>query len=261
MRNLAFGLIALMIMTSGCSLFRKSGGTSRVARIQEETLKKTTEANLDFERMNINGKGKLALPIEAMKNLNVSYRINWIKDSAILIKLRVSVLSVATVHLTPDVATILDRVNKEYYEVPTDSLEKLAGMPLDFGMIQDLLLGNFRRVSDDLVLQNPDTNPVLLEGTFRNGDVRYSINPDIYKVVEIRFQDGYKQQDASLTFADHQNLGKEVVPYKVGLDVRSPEAASAVLQHKKMEMNPDNFRLNFSIPANYEKKDFTKPER
>ena len=143
---LTMGVLALgLAAATGCQRkavpTRSTGGPGTSTPINEPGSPAVRAANTAFNTFSAKGKAQLMLKgNEQGANLNVRLRrdsILWVSGSLLGIE------GVRAV-LTPDSVRVINRLEKSYFVGGYDYLSRVLEVPVSFGQVQALLLGDYR---------------------------------------------------------------------------------------------------------------------
>lgn len=257
-RIIFFSLLASLLFAPGCKLFKKTTKEDPKVRLLRETVTRTQQSNLDFKNAYISGRAKLEMPEGEMSNLSVTYRIAIDKDKAIMVSIR-KIIEAVRVYIDTDSIYFVNKLQREYMVIPTTESQRLLGFQADFGILEDVLLGNLNLFGMQLSALTPvdiEGNPVVLQGKFQSAKLTYKLDKLIHKLVSLNIQDSSQNAEASLAYSSFSDLGGVQVPNNLKIVVSSPQEASADFDHRKIELNQKDFKISFEIPDGYERVDY-----
>ncbi|MEO0899749.1 MAG: DUF4292 domain-containing protein [Bacteroidota bacterium] len=243
---------SLCLTGTSCKLFRKGQKEDPQVTLLKEIVSQTRAANVDYDNLLINGKARLSMPEGEFQNLSVSYKIYMEKDKAIMIRIN-KFIEVARVLIRPDSVFVLDKINKEYHLMSADGLSEFAGFPLDFQLVEDMMLGNFNPGGNLPTIKDISGNPAFLLSKFRSADLTYQINTEIHKMTALSIIDSAQNVEAQVNMNDFKEVGEYTLPNEVDIKVVSPSEAGAGFKHRKIDMNNEDFNIPFSVPASYKR--------
>ena len=246
-------LCSILLMTSGsaCKLF-KSKTETRSERAWRSILKGVETARPEFETMSINGRANIYIPGGEMEHVSASYRMYIAKDSVIL--LRVSkIIELARVLITPDSIFIRNNLEETLTVADYSLAEEYTGLQADFGLLQDLFLGNFHPVPTEIRYQGEEMGRVRFDGEKSGTKFSYTIDKALVKLVGMRADQPAKAMSSTITYADFISVGKQSIPQEVTIDVSAEQPLTIGFQHKKIQIDPDRISFLFPVPDHYER--------
>lgn len=209
---------------------------------------------IPYQTMMLSGKMFIDAPSEGLAQMTVNYRIHLKKDSAIWIKMSLFGIEGGRMLITPEKVQILDRQNNRAIIKSLASFKKQIGIEVEFGALQDMILGNPAQIvkRNELKIQDLAANPLLLEGKEASYTFGYFIDNSSFKINKMTLQQDTMQQAATLIYQDFQPLNTYSLAN--ALDVVFPIKRGKIagnLTHTKVELNPADLSFSFSIPENY----------
>ncbi|MEM7367210.1 MAG: DUF4292 domain-containing protein [Bacteroidota bacterium] len=242
--------IFLILGSFGCK-----GSSNLTTNKQEkkwrEILEKAGADRVDYETLSISGKVNIKMPGGPIENLNASYQIFMSKDSLMLIRIR-KFVEAARILVTPDSIFIRNNLEQSFIISDYSLAEEQTGFKANMRMLQDLLIGNFYPIPDQLMGEPTDSD---LKQTFKGMKAgttfTYDITLPAHKVSRIETDNPVKGQHAKIQYGDFTEISGRMMPQNTSIDVSAPETILLDFQHKKIETNPARISFKFSIPDGY----------
>ncbi len=218
--------------------------------------------NVDFERMN--GDAGVDYKGQPM-NIAVSSTVRWRRDSVIWMNVRKLGFSVARIQVTRDSVFVVNYLQSSYIAKNLSYIEKTFGVPLDFSVLQDILLGNpvFLTDKDKLTLEKPMNGDVILRGKDDRWKATYKLDATNFNVKEMLFEELGSNRTLKICYKNYGIVGipsgkQQNFSYLRTIDVESPQTGkvSVVLEvdAESLEINvPKN--IKFEIPNHYQRMD------
>ncbi len=218
--------------------------------------------NLDFERMN--GDAGVDYRGQPM-NIAVSSTVRWRRDSVIWMNVRKLGFTVARIQVTRDSVFVVNYLQSNYIAKNLSYIEKTFGVPLDFSILQDILLGNpvFLTDKDKLTLEKPIDGDVILRGKDTRWKATYKLDATNFTVKEMLFEEPGTNRLLKICYKNYGNVRvpngtQQNFSYLRTIDVESPQTGkvSVVLEvdAESLEINvPKN--IKFEIPNHYQRMD------
>ena len=218
--------------------------------------------NVDFERMN--GDAGVDYKGQPM-NIAVSSTVRWRRDSVIWMNVRKLGFSVARIQVTRDSVFVVNYLQSSYVAKNLSYIEKTFGVPLDFSILQDILLGNpvFLTEKEQLTLEKPNNGDIILRGRDDQWKATYRIDATNFAVKEMLFEELGTNRLLKICYKNYGNVRvpnctQQNFSYLRTIDVESPQTGkvSVVLEvdTESLEINvPKN--IKFEIPNHYQRVD------
>ena len=253
-QRLTGGLLPLLLLLSGCGLFRGAAGGPAAEREAQALLRKTEAASLDFGQLSLSGRARLEMPGSDMENLSVTYRVHIAKDSLMLIRV-IKFAEALRILVRPDSIFVLNKLDQTLTVVAFDAAETYTGLPADFGLLQDLLLGNFHPLPATLQPESRSGNPRRFLGESAGTRFIYSIDPQLHKLTGIEAHNEARNQQTAITYGDFTAEGGTQVPQTGKVAVLQPAPFSVEFEHKKIQIDPGDLSFSFSVPEGYQRRE------
>lgn len=247
-----FLLVALLLLSSGCELFRK------VTKEREDvawrrTLSGTLAQRPQFEKLSLSGKIRVDSPEGDFSGVSATYRIDLRRDSAMLIRLS-KFIEVARIKIDQDSIYVLDRLGSTYRVCDFSLAESYTGLEVDFEALQDLLLGNFHPIPEDLSPENTDSLPQTFVGSEAGTEFRYFIDPLIFKLLQFEAQNLQREINSTVVYRDFSGMAGAQVPQTVLIEAATPDAISIELDHRRLDFDPGRVSFELGDVSGYERK-------
>lgn len=225
-------------------------------KLAQSVLSNLSKHYIDFKTFSAKVRVQYEGPSGKLPDLNAFFRMY--KDSVIWVSIDATFLNFEALRImiTKDKITILNRNDKEFEEHPFSYIEEVAGIPLDFKILQDLLMGNPIYVGNKLVAFKQTENHYLLSTVgpnFKNLLTISTTNDNLIEGSKLDDIEVGRNRTASLVFLDYENtvgfyfstFREIVVSEKTKVDIH--------LTFKQYDFNKD-LSFPFSIPKNYKRK-------
>lgn len=240
-----------VLMLSGC----KTGKTLTGAKAERTVKNVIQEANLrdlKFETLSIQGKADIKIPAQGF-DMSVNYRASVLKDSVIVVRFTKFGLEAIRIQVRKDSITVVNKTNSTYQVAGYGLAEQFTGIRPDFGMIQDVLLGNLYVAPDTALPRRLPSKDWELTGDKKGTSFEYLIDSESLKPLSIRTKNVVRNQASEVTYSEFKPTGNTVVPQVVGIKLTAPWEFSTTMSHTKLEVNPSNPTFSFEIPAGYQR--------
>lgn len=242
-------LPVILISFSGCkSLKDITAGASSWKAVEKRALGE----HLDFTAVTLSGKARVNYPEGGFNNLGASYRITILKDSVIMIRV-IKLIEAARILITQDSIYVQNRISNQLIVCDFGLAEQAIGLPADFGLIQDLLLGQYHPIPSKMTPVQKRGNPKTFQGVAAGMNFTYSLDSDLAKPINILAIDPVAERNVSLAYADFQKSDYGIYPNDGNIDVSGAEELSVTFTHRKVTFSEDRSLASFDVPSGYTK--------
>lgn len=219
----------------------------------ESTLERVRETRPVFNTLTLTGKGSTSIPASDV-DMTFSYRINIMRDSLIWMRISKFGIEAARALITKDSVYILDRLNQTLRVANYAPAEKLTGFEVDYGILEDLLLGNFHPIPVLLDVSGEARNPLVVYGEQAETRFSYTLDPLLLRLIRMEAVSVMKNLHSEILYGDFMEEVHMKIPKKGSITVSQPEKVSLTFDHNRVYVNPDNFSVGFSVPEGYTRK-------
>lgn len=198
----------------------------------------------------LNGRVRIDI-IEGDKKQGHTFNLRIEKDKKIWLS---AALGVARMLITPERVRFYNKLDNEYFDGDYELLSDFAGVDLDFGKVQNILLGqaiydlkeNPHSVSvneNSYALQPKDQNALL--------ELFYLINPSHFKMDSLQLFQQLKRRMLQVDYKSYQNVDKQVLPKDIRI-IAMDDGDEAVIEmeFKSLALNQE-VRFPFNMPSGY----------
>lgn len=179
------------------------------------------------------------------------------KDSLLWISISATFLGIEAfrLYITPDTLIILNKLDKTVEYHPFNYIENIARIPMDFHLLQDILIGNPVYVGDSIVSFRQTENQILIGtlGTFFKNLITLSSQNNHLQRIKLDDLDVTKNRTASLLYDDYQNQGRFDFSTNRQINVSEKSKVEVSILFKQYEFN-NELSFPFTIPRNYKTK-------
>jgi hypothetical protein len=268
MKYFSLLFISFILISSACKTAKKTTPTATpttptTTPLSISTILEKMKANsADIERMNgdagVDYKGK---PM----NIAVSSMVRWRRDSVIWMNVKKMGFNVARAQVTRDSVFVLNYMQNNYIAKSMSYVEKTFGVPLDFAVLQEVLLGNAVFLTDKtkLTIEKSAEGDVILRGSDVRWKATYSLDAANFSVKEMLFEEPAAKRSLKITYKNYAilqvpNHGQKNFSYLRTIEMESTQTGKVTvvldIDAESLEVNvPKNIR--FEIPSNYPRMD------
>lgn len=220
------------------------------------TILNTVNKNrIDFTTFSAKAKVQYEDKNGKQPDFNAFIRIQ--KDSLIWVSISATFLGIEAfrIKITPDTLVILNKLDKAIEYHPFSYIETVAHIPLDFSLLQDILIGNPIYVGDSIVSFRQTETHVMIGTTGQFFKNLLTLSDDNYELERIKLDDIHLNQNrtAGLSYGNYQKNNNFNFSINRGISVSEKTKVDIEIQFKQYEFNKD-LSFPFNIPRNYKTK-------
>lgn len=281
-------MVASLLLSAGCKTKRVLEKSPLVPLGENALMELVNMHTFDFTSLN----GKVSANLRSKTQSN-SFKVNlrMREDSAMWMSITPALgIEAARLLLRPDSVFFIDKIKNNYYQGGYEALDTLLNYYADFGLLQNLLVGNPIEISADekyntsvdglyYVLATKTKRKLRksiepiedLTGTSRIGVVqerklkkakakyddedlilkRYYIRPGDFKVVRAQIDDIQYGQSLRVEYGNFEEVDGRPFPMKITIGVTAPnQSAKFELQYTRIRVN-ETQTYPFKIPSKY----------
>lgn len=187
------------------------------------------------------------------QSVKASGTLHMRSDSLIWLNIRKLGFEVARVKITPDSVFVIDRLNNQFVAEDLGYLDRTFQVPVNFSMLQALMLGNPVLFRIDNIIPNPTTDGFLLKAPDDEVSGEYRlINPDLL-LVEMILREVKTDRRLRVEMEEYNALPDEQkFSYfrKINLKENVKTLLDLEVQFSQVEVNQPK-ELRFVIPERY----------
>lgn len=173
-------------------------------------------------------------------------------------------IEVMRVLFTTDSLMFIDKINKDYASLSYDQLGDLIGIPINFRMVQAIILGNTLPIGVNNIL--PDSvggKPLMYKLiTLGNPAITQLLSPQLNRSTEVLIETQNPKFKASMwvQYANHQSVlnFSQLFPIKKNIlieqnfnDQRQRSKITVDLEHQRTEQADNTLSFPYEVPAGY----------
>lgn len=258
MKSLRYLLIVLFV-AAACKSNKVAVETSAnlkklsARKIVKKHLATTFDANTLDSKIKVrytNNRGSLR------KRHQFTVRLRIKKDSVIWMRGN-KALTVFKIKITPDSFGFYSPLSKEYFEGDFTLLERILGVKLSFGQLQDLLVGRSifemkgRRFDSEIADNSYKLTPKVQEQLFA---VFFKVNPKHFKLNQLFLENEEKGQTLRIDYNKYDELKGDLIPTKMMINATEGEDAYTwiEMEYRSLRLN-EPIKMPFKIPSGYKR--------
>lgn len=218
-----------------------------------------------FEKLNAKLTVDAAID-SSFNSFSITLRIR--KDSIIWMSISKVGIEGARVFITKDSVKFFNRTNNTYFKGDFSYISKLLNTPLDFEIVQSLLVGNsVTFYNEDEKLKPGIDNCQYILGTIRKYKLRKVMEkgkdlkesaqsiymvPESFKISRILFYEFNPDRVFDARFSDYERIDSvQLFPMKMNYSIKTQKNISIDINYAKPRLNEEQ-SFPFKIPDNYE---------
>ena len=212
---------------------------------------------LDFEYFQAKSKIKYD---DGIQNFNANATIRIRKDSLIWISISSTGVEAIRSIIQKDSIFVIDRLNKVYREFSFDSLQRAYNIPIDYHMVQSVLIGNLikTRKNNDKVLKDDDF--FILKQNSGNLTIDNFVNKKSMKIERVKVRETPSESNMEIKYEDFQIMNEILIPYKNSVFLTYNRNNSELVSHlninfSRVAINEKKIKFPFNVPNRYVSKE------
>ncbi len=259
--------VSFLLITSSCKTVKKTPTTAPTAAVNAPlsmsmVLEKMKANQIDYEQMS--GDAGVDYKGNPM-NIAVSSGLRWRRDSVIWLNVKKMGFNVARVQVTHDSVFAVIYLKNSYIAKDLSYVEKNFGVPLDFALLQDILLGNpvFLTDKTKLTVDKSPEGDVILRGADVRWKATYKLDATNFLVKEMLFEEPLAKRSLKISYKNYAilqvpNHAQKNFSYIRTIEMESAQTGKVTVvldvDAESLEINvPKNIR--FEIPKDYQRMD------
>jgi Domain of unknown function (DUF4292) len=263
-------VITALVTITACKSTKKTTQTSTTTPTPTNTTPLSINAILTQMEANasvaqrMSGDGDLDIESEKL-NQSATCSIRWRRDSVIWLNIKKLGFNVARAQVTRDSVFMVSYFQSQYAAQPLSYIEKQFGLPADFDLLQNFLLGKpiFLTDKKQLTLNTPKESTVILRGSNDRWTSEYVFDFTAQQLTEMTFSEPKAQRTMKISYEKYATLrdgdGKErPFAYLRTIMVESPQTGKVKvgieIEASSLEVNVPK-AIRFEIPSGYNRMD------
>jgi hypothetical protein len=179
------------------------------------------------------------------------------KDSVLWISISSTFLGIEAfrLYITPDTIILLNKLDKSVEYHPFSYIESFAHIPMDFRLLQNILVGNPVYVGDSIVSYRQTENHILIGtvGDYFKNLITLAAASGHLERIKLDDIDLSQNRTASLLYGNYEkNAGFDFATDRE-INVSEKSKVDITIQFKQYEFNKE-LSFPFAIPRNYKTK-------
>lgn len=217
------------------------------------------QGNLDFE--NLSFRTKLKYEDKYNKNSAKMY-VRMQKDSLIWIQVSANIgIRGLRALITKDSAFVIDYVKKEYAKYDFESLSKELNFPVNFELLQSVLLGTMPYPNYDAskVIKKKDKKHWIIHQRESFLNIENHFNPKIERLLQVILTDTRNHNKLLLVYDKYKKVKSVIIPSQQNVKIKYEDGGEILetyieLKHKKPKVNQEGLAFPFKISNRYKPK-------
>ncbi|HEY5367889.1 MAG TPA: DUF4292 domain-containing protein [Hanamia sp.] len=220
-----------------------------------EILTKLDSNEIDFKTFSAKAKVNYEDHNGKQPDFNTFIRIQ--KDSVLWVSISSTFLGIEAFRLliTPDTIIILNKLDKTVEYHPFSYVENVVHIPMNFSVLQNILIGNPVYVGDSVVSYVKTKNHILIGtvGEFFKNLLAISVGSNHLERIKLDDINLSKNRTASLVYNDYENADDFNFSTYREINVSEKSKVEITILFKQYEFNKE-LSFPFTIPRNYKTK-------
>lgn len=247
MKNKSYCLfIMFAILVIGC----KTNKQSTANKIQAEAI--------DFDYFSSRSKIKVdrkGMDLSILMNLRIQNdKLIWINLSNTMVG------KIGKCKITPDSVFVLrDYQAKEYYHGSVSELNKMVGYPLNYDMVQNLLLGEMPLLNLDSATINKEEGELRIIQKEPLFTIENYLNPKTKKLNRLKIYQNGKPEYLELVYSKYEKVKDKLIPVEMHLKSNSKDeffkdVKDLKVLYQRNTFTSDSLNFPFKVSSKYEHK-------
>jgi hypothetical protein len=221
----------------------------------EEALLALNKNKIDFQTFSAKAKVQYEDHYGKQPDFNAFLRLK--KDSVIWVSISATFLGIEAFRLfiTPDTLILLNKLDKTVEYHPFSYIESFAHIPMDFTLLQKILIGNPVYVGDSIVSYRQTENHILIGtvGAFFKNLITLSTGNNHLERIKLDDKNISQNRTAALLYGGYEkNTGFDFATDRE-INVSEKSKVDVSIEFKQYEFNKE-LSFPFAIPHNYKTK-------
>ena len=269
--RILFTLFLASILAMGaCKSTKKTTQTTTATPVPASTGPLSVDAILKLMDANapvatrMSGDGDVDIESPQL-NQSANATIRWRRDSVIWLNVKKFGFNVARAQVTRDSVFVISYFQSSFVAQPLSYVEKQYGLPADFDLLQNFLLGKpiFLTDKKQLTLNTPKENAVILRGSNDRWTAEYQFDFATQRLTEMTFSEPKAQRTMKISYEKYADLrdgdGKQrPFAYLRTITVESAQTGKAKvgieIETEGLEVNVPK-AIRFEVPSGYKRMD------
>ena len=221
----------------------------------QEALLALNKNKIDFRTFS--AKAKIEYQDHSGKQPDFNAFIRLQKDSVIWVSISATFLGIEAfrIYITPDTVILLNKLDKTVEYHPFSYIENFAHIPMNFDLLQNILIGNPVYIGDSIVSYRQTENHILIGtvGDYFKNLITLSAGNNHLERIKLDDIDISQNRTAALLYGDYEkNNGFDFATDRE-INVSEKSKVDVSIQFKQYEFNKE-LSFPFAIPHNYKTK-------
>jgi Domain of unknown function (DUF4292) len=248
--RLALLLLSSILLLGSCTRNLLPGKKPAAAVPMPEAVR---AANVDFRFLAAKGKAQFG---DQSGNINVRIR----KDSVIWISASLIGIEGGRIYITRDSVQVLDKLHKEYYAGDFAYLSQRLNVPVNFEMVQALLLGNYLAPLSAAVQPTVATEGPMQRVNYEQAGllVQQLVNLDRARIQQLQVQAPASQNKLTVDYSDFRPLERTPQQFAYSTLVQVQQGPTppmtVTLTYRSVDVDKERLQFPFSVPKGYARK-------
>ncbi|MTH17819.1 DUF4292 domain-containing protein [Flavobacterium sp. LC2016-01] len=226
--------------------------TEEAPKEDKKVIEKHYNNKLDFSTLSIKANARYE---DEKQSQNVNADIKIEKDKQILISIRVLGITMAKALITPTTVSYYEKIKGTYYEGDFTSLSQWLGTELNYGKVQNLLVGE---ALDDL--RKGKYTQTIVENLFRLEDEKddklkkvFYLDSEKYLIQKEEISQASENINLEIMYSDIKTYNQGTLPTNIEINAVQPKGKTNInLNYNNISFN-EELSFPYSVPSGYKK--------
>ncbi|MGN6267272.1 MAG: DUF4292 domain-containing protein [Ginsengibacter sp.] len=221
----------------------------------KEVLSVLTNDQIDFKTFS--AKAKVQYEDQNGKQPDFNAFIRLQKDSALWISVNSTFLGIEAfrLYVTPDSIILLNKLDKTVEYHPFSFIESFARIPMNFTLLQNILIGNPVYEGDSIVSFRETESHIIIGtiGSFFKNLTTLSADTNRLEQIKLDDLDVFRNRTATLLYGSYEKNSGLNFATERQINVSEKSKVDVSIEFKQYEFNKE-LSFPFNIPHNYKTK-------
>ena len=252
---IALGLLLAATLLGSCT--RKALPTTSGRATGRPVLEVVRATNVNFRFLSAKGKAQFTYQGN-QQSANINVRIR--KDSVIWISASLIGLEGVRAYITRDSVQVLDKLHRQFYAGNYAYLSERLNVPVNFDMLQALLLGNYLPPIDTATEPQVTTEGAMQRVSYEQAGllVQQLVELGKARVQQLMVQDPATQNKVTVDYSDFRVVERtpQSFAYNTLLQIQQgqKQPTTATISYRTVDVDKERLQFPFSIPRGYARK-------
>ena len=245
-------IIVISLSIFSCGTLKK---TFKNTLLSDSTLKESIIDSINSNKVKfnyLNIKSKIETNSEDIPFKNLGLNVRMKKDSLIWVSISAKGIAGFRISIKPDSVILMDKINKQFWKYPFDSIQKFISFPVSFENIEDLIIGNAFFIGKDKVKDYKKSDDIELYFEYQRFKNDIIADPKTFTIKAMSTEDKVLNQKLNISQSDFKPIDNQNFAHNREIQIIRNDTLFFELNLKKVKLN-EKLSFPFRISSKYEK--------